>query len=98
MGREKGDKGKSKALDPPRKKRKTLEEREREAAERAAAAFDAMESHRAGGIQIGEPRQSPPLSGRPPPSTPHSARTKQSTPPSQPESARDVGSFLLQRL
>ena len=56
MGREKGDKGKSKAPDPPRKKRKTLEEREREAAERAAAMFDAMESRRAGGIQIGQPR------------------------------------------
>ena len=84
MGREKGEKGKGKAPDPPRKKRKTLEEREREAAERAAAAFDAMESRRAGGIRIGEQRQNPPRSGRPLPPTPHSARTKRATPLSQP--------------
>ena len=84
MGREKGDKGKSKAPDPPRKKRKTLEGREYEAAKRAAAAFDAMESRHAGCIQIGELRQNPPSSGRPPPPSPHHACTKHATPVREP--------------
>ncbi|WVZ85243.1 hypothetical protein U9M48_032190 [Paspalum notatum var. saurae] len=55
MGHEKGDKGKAKAIEPPKKKRKTQAEKEAEAAERAADAFNAMESRRAGRIQIGEP-------------------------------------------
>ena len=82
MGREKGDKGKAKPPEPPKKKRKTLAKREAEDAERAADAFDAMQSRRAGGIRIGEQRQNPSRSGRPPPPTPHSARTKRATPPS----------------
>ena len=63
MGREKGDNGKEKALEPLKKKRKTLAEQEAEAAERAADAFDAMQSRHAGGIRIGEQRQNPPRSG-----------------------------------
>ena len=91
MGREKGEKGKGKAPDPPQKKRKTFEEREREAAERAADAFDAMQSRRAGGIRIGEPHQNPPRSGRPAPPSPHRARTKNPTPARQPQERQRRG-------
>ena len=58
------DKGKAVAPKPAKKRKYTQEEKEREAAEPAAAAFDAMESRRAGSIQIGE-RQNSPRPGRP---------------------------------
>ena len=48
------DKGKAKAAEPASKRQKTRDEREAEAAERVADAFDVIQSRRAGGIRIGE--------------------------------------------
>ena len=58
------EKGKAKAVEPAPKKRKTREQRDAEAAERATDAFDAMQSRCAGGIRIGETRQKPPRTAK----------------------------------